>query len=319
MEQLLLASELPDIRIIDFYITTKLTLQHLLWLDSKQYLRITNAHCYRTLKLRDNCSCKMSLIEADNIDGYIMKCGKKGDYKQSIRKDSFFFSSKLTIPTIIYVINSQQAGIEMAALSRLINISSEALNYILRKLQHKMYLLQQEPVFKSGDIIEIDEMWFKWRIEPNTGGYLDTIKQKSGKWIIGMINRDRTAIWIQPIPSRSEGRLSTVIQRYIVPGHTLMTDGLPSYNNLGDWYTHYVINKVKEGFARDPTEIDNCTRSQKKRLRVHVNKIENSWHLLRDLIRLRNAQCNRHLIHLTIAEYHYNFYKKDWFDLIKIE
>jgi hypothetical protein len=321
MDKLLVASEYAKLTINHFYITTELTVSHIYWLDSQQYLRITNAHCDRPVSRSSRCGCTMQLIESPYVsDGYKLQCGKRPKYTQSIRKDSFFFNSKLSIPTMVYIINCLQAGVTVPALTRLINVSAEAINGILRKLQQLMYENQPAPQFDHGDPIEIDEMWFKWKAQPNTGGYLDTMTAKSGNWIVGMVNRQRTAIWMQPIPSRTEGRLFTVIQKYIVPGNVIMTDAHMGYHNLGDWYTHFVINKAAQGFARNPDELHSITRATKKRLRVHVNKIENNWKLLRDLIRLRNAQCNRHCIHLVLAEFIYsNFYKKEWFDLIKVQ
>jgi len=131
-----------------------------------------------------------------------------------------------------------------------------------------------------------------------------------------MITRKTGKLWLELITDRKKVTIESVVKPMLKQGWCgkikICTDALKSYNFLDSRYKHLIIDKKNEGFAVGEKtwtgEIYN----------VNVNKIEGTWSHLRKLLRTRNAYAQKEFLHLTIAEFMYNYYKLDWFDLIRV-
>ena len=102
-----------------------------------------------------------------------------------------------------------------------------------------------------------------------------------------------------------------LLKSWLLRKPRIHTDALKSYDYLKNENTHYVINKARDGFSiKERTFWGHG-------IGIHVNHIESTWKQLRKHLSLRHAYRNQHRIQLCIAEFVYNWYKLNWYDLIK--
>jgi hypothetical protein len=261
-------------------------------------------------------------------------CPKHTSYIESIREESFFSSFKMPINRVMYIIHHLASGCSTASIKKLIgNIDRKSITGILTKLQELMIPIAEnhKPKYDSGDLIEIDEIFVPWEIP----GYAtdNTLAGKKGTWLLGIINRSRTKLWIEPIKNRGKTEISRVLDSVLPEEFAwIFTDALATYSYLEADHIHFVINKSQEGYGRKSLRlITNGTYIHSKRrieqlkqkypewiVHVNVNMIENNWMLFRKLLVLTQGYRHPHMMIYYLAEYVYNFYKLDWFNLIRI-
>ena len=128
---------------------------------------------------------------------------------------------------------------------------------------------------------------------------------EGGQWVIGLVNRARTKLWIECIPNRKRHTIRQVVdpllKSWLLRYPRIHTDALKSYEYLKHENTHYVINKKQDGFGIHQTSFwGNCVN-------VNVNCIENLWKHLRKHLRLRGTRKKCKHAQLHIAEFMYNF------------
>jgi hypothetical protein len=206
-------------------------------------------------------------------------------------------------------------------------LQMETVSRVLRALQVKMLSILREdyrPTFTPWDTLEIDEMWMDWTDWDNQVGSKHTEEAREkrekererGQWVIGMVNRERTKLWIECIPNRRRSSIQAVVdpllRQWLLRKPRIHTDALKSYEYLAAANTHYVINKVRDGFGIESTTFWGRT------VKVNVNAIENVWRQLRQLLRARNAYTAPQHTQLHIAEFMYNWYRLSWADLLKV-
>jgi hypothetical protein len=299
------------------------TPEFLYYLEQFNFIHVSNQLCKHHYSDDTFCEEIMELVQNKEYkhDGYALKCPIHGQYK-SIRANSFFAGRRQPLSQILYILKYLSAKVSNKSITTLFKekkLDKRTISDILRCLQSKMLnILESEykPIFDPSDEVEIDEMWWNWRDPNDLVGPDDTDKTiKSGKWIIGIINRTRSKLWIQCIPDRSRKTFEEVLKPLFISWFMrkprIHTDALKSYEWLEQLSTHYVINKAQEGFGRTkPTYWGNV-------IKCNVNTIENCWMLLRQLLRLRRA-CNApQYAHLYIAEFMYNTRKLSWLSLIE--
>ena len=110
-----------------------------------------------------------------------------------------------------------------------------------------------------GRVVEVDEAKFGKR-KFNTGRIVD------GSWVCGGIERGTNLCFLAVCPDniRNQPTLLRLIQRYVAPGTTIITDKWKGYINLGNHgYVHEDVNH-STNFV-DPVS------------RTHTNGIEGTW------------------------------------------
>ncbi len=199
-------------------------------------------------------------------------------------------------------------------------MNRQTLTSVLTQLQLRMCAAVEKikPSFTSEDEVEIDEMWIDWEIyDKRTGPNVRKRKMIRGTWIIGVIDRKRSKLWIQPIRNRSKKSISAAIEPLFPQDSPetlkIFTDALSTYEYLERKHTHYVINKVKHGMGI-------CKRVPNGRyISINVNTIENNWKLLRDHLTIRHAYSDKSRLFLHIGEFMFNWYELSLWDLLRIE
>jgi hypothetical protein len=131
------------------------------------------------------------------------------------------------------------------------NIDRETVTGILTKLQALMIPIVEnhKPKFDTGDLIEIDEIFVPWEI-PDSAEH-STLAGKKGTWLLGIINRTRTQLWIEPIKNRGKKEISRVLDSVLPEEFAwVFTDALAPCSYLEADHIHFVINKSQEGYGR---------------------------------------------------------------------
>ena len=109
-------------------------------------------------------------------------------------------------------------------------------------------------------MVEIDESKFGKR-KYNRGRMVE------GTWVVlGGIERETNHCFLTPCPAnrRNEATLLPIIQQFVLPGSTIITDGWKAYINLGQHgYVHMDVNH-SEDFVNPATG-------------AHTNRIEGTW------------------------------------------
>src|SRR6185312_6117213 len=90
---------------------------------------------------------------------------------------------------------------------------------------------------QPADELEIDEMWMDWKKWENGVGPEERKQEwNSGQWVIGMIDRAQTKLWIECIPNRRRVTVQQVIEpllrKWLMRKPRIFTDALKSYDYL---------------------------------------------------------------------------------------
>lgn len=106
-------------------------------------------------------------------------------------------------------------------------------------------------------IVEIDESKFGKR-KYNRGHHVE------GQWVFGGVERTTGKFFLVPVEKRDKETLIPIIQKYILPGTTIISDCLAAYDELKDiGFDHYTVNH-SENF------VDPITGA-------HTNQIKGLW------------------------------------------
>lgn len=220
-----------------------LTHPQLLFLQQNNYINVLNRSCKRK-----NCTSTHGFVSSKRVkEGWETNCIKHTSYLESIRVGSFFSSFKLPISRIIYIIHHLASGCSTSSIKKLIKtVDRESITGILTKLQKLMIPIvqQRKPKFDTGELVEIDEIFVPWSIP---GTQTDSeLAGKKGTWLLGIINRDRTKLWIEPIKNRGKQEIARVLDS-VLPADSayIFTDALSTYSYLEHDHIHFVINKAQ--------------------------------------------------------------------------
>jgi hypothetical protein len=336
MDDLVLASEATIVHITSFTpYNTILTWPQIYFLENNNFINVTGRKC-----LKRSCELPLQFVESKRFksDGFGAQCKKHKRTDYSIREGSFFSKHKMAIAKQIYIIDHLAHKCNTASIRGLLReqIDRETITKVLSELQQLMLTVvyNNKPKFDITDHIEIDEMYIDWEIPDNQdGGVNEKLKGKGGTWLLGIINRERTKVWVEPIKNRGKKEIFRVLDTILPDSKaTIFTDALTTYALLDSKHIHFVINKSKQGFGRKSYRLATKGKFIKSKrifeqikktraewiVHVNVNMIENNWMLLRKLLVLRQAYRHPHKIINHVAEYLFNFYKYSWLDLVKM-
>ena len=98
------------------------------------------------------------------------------------------------------------------------------------------YILNAEPLGGPGEIVEIDESKFGKR-KYHRGHHVE------GQWVFGGYQRSDGRVFMVPVEDRSKDTLLPIIQDWIKPGTTIISDCWKAYDCLGyEEYEHLRVN-----------------------------------------------------------------------------
>jgi hypothetical protein len=288
-----------------------------------QLLHILDHRCIFVYADGHQCDQIMELLPSNiyKVDHYALQCPTHGG-SISIRRGSFFAGRRLPLSQLLYIFHLLSCGTSITSVTKFfhsVKLHRHSVSRMLTCLQEKMWCVLRSrhmPTFTPADELEIDEMWLDWTAWDEREGIDNRFHAwESGMWIIGLVNRAGTKLWIECIPNRKRSSIEKVVdpmlKSWLFRKPRIYTDALKSYEYLKYENTHYIINKERDGFAiHETTFWGHCVN-------VHVNHIESTWKQLRKHLAMRHAYNSPKHVQLHIAEFVYNWYKLDWYDLIK--
>lgn len=213
-------------------------------------------------KLCPLCTNEMTLVTSNRTsDGVKFRCKRPCRKEISIRKNTFFCNSNLPLKTIfklIYYWAYEESSFKK--IKRELLMQSEAITFWKNNLREVCVAkLIAEPVVLGGigRVVQIDESLFVKR-KYNVGRL---VKEQ---WVFGGIDCSSKECFMIPVEKRDKNTLLPIIQRFIRPGTTIVSDLWKAYNCLKDvGYRHLTVN-------HSLNFVDPVTR-------VNTNRVENLW------------------------------------------
>lgn len=199
----------------------------------------------------------------------------------SLKNGTVFEDSPLGLdkwlPAYWMIVNAKN-GISSCELARALGVTQKTAWFMLHRLR---LAIQNERPVKIGGTVEVDETYIGGAARKMNA--IQKAKRKAanpsmkGGWgmapVQGLLERTTakkaSRVILQHVENNRKKTLDANVRKYVLKGAEVHTDQLLSYENLGDEYTHQVINHA-ECYARG---------------NVHTNGMENFWCLLKRAIR----------------------------------
>ena len=191
-------------------------------------------------------------------DGVCWQCCNK---RISLRSDSILSRRKLTYRQFIDLLYEFSRGSSISEAATAVGLSIPTVRSLFNEIRERMAeeITTTPKIGGPGRIVEIDEAKFGKR-KYQRGRIVQ------GSWILGGVERhsNKCFLAICPFNRRNESTLLPIIQNYVAPGTTIITDKWKAYINLQNHgYVHLDVNH-SQNFV-DPES------------GAHTNRIEGTW------------------------------------------
>ncbi|XP_050066193.1 uncharacterized protein LOC126555295 [Aphis gossypii] len=166
----------------------------------------------------------------DYADGFVWRCRQwsttnnrkkiRCDFKQSIRKDTFFNKSHLSIYQIVMFSYLWTENVSLSFIRKQIEIAQQsAVDWASfhREVVFDGMILRHEKIGGVGKVVEIDESKFGRR-KYYRGHRVE------GVWVFGGVERITGKCFLVPVERRDKETLLTVIKEWILPGTLIISD-----------------------------------------------------------------------------------------------
>lgn len=215
--------------------------QLIVWLQSKNLIPVT--------KICD-CGKNMGIQKyTRSPDSYIFRCCYCKKTK-SIREATYFDCkfSKLPLRKIVQLVFHWITGFPVTTAATLtdVNIETAVQWYSFYRDTCSFNLLHIEERLGNNDgIVEIDET-LMFKRKNNIGRTLQQF------WVFGLYDNNEKRGYLELVENREADTLIPIIQRWVLPGAIIHSDGWRAYNLLSSLgFRHFVVNH-RENFV-DPT------------------------------------------------------------------
>jgi hypothetical protein len=249
------------------------------WARMKGLLAV-NFHC-------PICRNDMKIMPHKCVDEQIWQCrkmanGTRHDSKMSIRHNSVFSGSNLSIRDIIFVLYEWVVctSVEKTAFELGLSVPTVILWFKTFRETANWFVEQRvdRQIGGQGEIVEVDECQIGRR-KHHRG------RQPNEVWFFGAIVRDAIPeqLVIQPVRKRDRSTLEAIIQSRIHVLSRIVSDGWGGYSGLRELGLEHSVVNHSENFVSptDPT--------------VHTQNIENLWRCLRRFLNSRTAYSRKEL------------------------
>ena len=222
-------------------------------------------------------------------------------------KNKYFIRSRISEAKFREIIKYFSVDLTATQIAALSKTNRKTINKILKEVRKCIACFcEQESIFKNGEV-EMDESYFgarRIRGRRGRGSYGKTIvfglKQREGK------------VYTQVIKNCSKKVIIPLIDRRISRSAIVYTDGFKTYDGLVNmgYKRHYRVYHGKNEFAKKE-------KKGKKKIRNHINGIENFWGLAKvRLSKFRGMNKDTFYLHLKECEFRFNYRKDDLYSVL---
>ena len=253
--------------------------------------------------------------KADRSGGQIFRCRTNRMHQKSMRRFSLFEMMNIEIQDALVFIKSylDKMTLRQCALFSGTAYGTTAVNWAsyIREL-FKEHFHRHIRHKRLGGEVEIDESLFGRRVKFHRGNPNKGLKV----WIFGLVDRTTNTVVVYPVSDRTEATLLPIIQRHVLPGSTIYSDGWSAYYNLNDaGYNHFTVLH-KYAFKKEYRN-----KATGAIVTVHTNRIEGAWKHAKDhfrrIVGTKSQQFEGHLAEIMWrSENKGRFYEK-FFELLR--
>lgn len=174
------------------------------------------------------------------IDGFRWRCPhRKACGKHvNLRKGTFFAKSKLQLWQILGFLVFWVQSVCLNVICKEVEINYKTgvdWASFCREVVFDAMITKSEKIGGEGRIVEIDESKFGKR-KYHRGHYVE------GQWVFGGFERGTGRVFMIPVENRSSATLIPVIENWILPGTTVISDFWKAYDCLNDeGYKHLKV------------------------------------------------------------------------------
>ncbi len=195
----------------------------------------------------------------------------------------------------VWLIASAKNGISSHELGRALGVSQKSAWFMLHRIRLAM---QRDGGMMSGRV-EVDETFIGGRarfMHKGKRARMITGRGSVGKTaVMGLLERHgpegHSVVKTKVVRNTRRRSLSPEVRRHVEEGSEVFTDALCSYRDLGDVYTHEVIDHAEE-YVRG---------------KVHTNGIENFWSLLKRSVKGTYVSVEPFHLHRYLDEQAFRF------------
>ncbi|KAK9873686.1 hypothetical protein WA026_023686 [Henosepilachna vigintioctopunctata] len=211
--------------------------------------------------------CTTTMMQVNNHKKRVrVSCG----FSMSAYKNTFFEKSKLSVTQIChFVVLWLCSGFRQIDYEDEMGWSSHTVvdwSNFCREVCLSTVIKSSEKLGGVGKIVEIDEAKFGKR-KYNRGRIIE------GQWIFGGIERQSKKIFLIPVPNRSKETLLEIINEWVLPGTTIMSDCWKAYDCLDDeGFLHQKVNHSKNFIDPDTGAHTQHVERMWRDVRNHVPK-----------------------------------------------
>jgi transposase-like protein len=194
----------------------------------------------------------------------------------SVKVGTIFEDSPIALKSwllALWQVTNCKNGISSYELARALGVTQKSAWFMLHRIRLAM---QSEDGGKLGGEVEVDESYIGGKARNMHPTKRSQMKGRTwfGKAaVMGLLQRHpekgKSKVRTVVVPSATKAILQPIVEQHVEDGSKVFTDELRSYDNLGLYYTHNVINHA-ECYAKGE---------------VHTNGMENFWSLLKRSIR----------------------------------
>jgi len=202
--------------------------------------------------------------DSTTSDGFRWRCrrkvaGAKCSQSKAIRHGSWFQQSRLTFQEVLHLTYDIVRREPAHLIQEEHGHGSDTVADWGMFCRETMLVYMEgcsEKIGGPNKTVEIDESMFGRR-KYNRGHPV------KGQWVFGGVERESGRTFLVPVPDRTADTLMTVINAWIEPGTTIISDCWSAYRNLGaQGYTHRTVNHTI-AFINEEGD--------------HTNTIESKW------------------------------------------
>jgi transposase-like protein len=241
----------------------------------------------------------------ENADGVVWRCTRRGcRWYRSVRENSFFANSHLSLRTQLKLIISFAADSTAKSTALLLELSRQTVvNYFIACRRNYQAAILAHPIeFQAGGEYESDECLIA---DVGVGNNI-----RADIWVQSVAERATGRIYLSRVPDRSAASLIPTLTALVPQGSFIFTDDWAAYNGLRrHGYIHRTVNHSQGEYQREE-------RILGERHSVHNNTCEGVNSLLRRRLAYRSRR-TLHYLDLILSETIYRMSGRPLFDPFK--